>query len=276
MKILTIGASSYVGARIYLDLKDDYNVIGTYHNNPLSKSFIKLDITDKEEVLKKCKEVKPDVIIHLANFTSFNKAVHNEEIYSKLNGKATGYIVDAANAVGAKLIFVSSQAANNPSTVYGQLKVRSEKLVKSVHAGYIIVRPSFIVGLSPNTGNCKQFNSMLKCLDHKESGEFDISWKLQPTYIGHLSQVIKKVIETDIRDTVIPVFIDEIVTQYQIAHDILSKFGVEVKQIDKHIDILPSKDDLSLFNSFHLFPYTYKDMIEVIIREIQNKEAYRI
>jgi nucleoside-diphosphate-sugar epimerase len=50
MKILLIGASSYVGARIYFDLKDSYEVVGTYNNNLLSKSFVKLDITDSHDV----------------------------------------------------------------------------------------------------------------------------------------------------------------------------------------------------------------------------------
>lgn len=52
MKLLLIGASSYVGARIFFDLKETYDIVGTYHHNPLSHSFIKLDITNKKMLQK--------------------------------------------------------------------------------------------------------------------------------------------------------------------------------------------------------------------------------
>ena len=57
--------------------------------------------------------------------------------------------------------------------------------------------------------------------------------------------------------------------------DILSRFGVEdIRPLDQHINILPSKDDLSIFKSFDLAPYSYKEMIDVIIQEIVNRKKY--
>lgn len=261
MKILLIGASSYVGARIYFDLRDKYEIIGTYNNNPLLDSFTKLNITNEEEVSRIFNEIKPDIVIHVANYPSPRSAVNNKENFIKLNDDATTFVVGIANKIGAKVIFISSQAANNPDNIYGKLKAESEELVTTTKAGYLILRPSMIVGFSPNTINPRPFNRILKCLDDRTIiGEFDTSWKLQPTYIGNLSQVIEKAINNNIWNKVMPVFIDELVTQYQIAQDILSKFDIKVDQINQHINIPPSKDDLREFNSFDLFPYTYKEI----------------
>jgi len=43
-KILIIGASSYVGARLYFDLKQKFSVIGTYSSSQLSKNLFHLGI----------------------------------------------------------------------------------------------------------------------------------------------------------------------------------------------------------------------------------------
>lgn len=275
--ILISGASSYAGARIYFDLKDKYNLIGTYFNNPLSGSFSKLDLSDKEAVTQFFSDKKPDIIVHVANFPSPRNAVNNEENFTKLNETSTEYIVEAANTIGAKLIFISSQAANNPDNIYGKLKVKSEDLVKKVKAGYLILRPSLMVGFSPNTTNPRPFNRILSCLDNKSVvGEFDTSWKLQPSYVGHLSQAIDKAIQNDIWNKTIPIFINEVITQYQIAHDILEPFGVFVKEVDQQMDIPLSPEDLTDMNSLELNPNTYQEMVELIVKEIKSRDKFKL
>lgn len=91
MKILLIGASSYVGARLYFELKDKFNVVGTYSNNPLSKDFVHLDITNKEEVNRVISEVKPEIILHVANNASSKWVDANKDKAILLNQTATEY-----------------------------------------------------------------------------------------------------------------------------------------------------------------------------------------
>ena len=131
-----------------------------------------------------------------------------------------------------------------------------------------------IVGFSPNTTNPRPFNRILNCLDKNIIGEFDTSWKLQPTYLGHLSQIIEKAISDEIWNKIVPVFNNELVTQYQIAKDILKAFNLQVTSIDQNINIPPSTDDLSLFNFFDFYPRTYKEMIDVIIQEVKDRKKF--
>lgn len=277
MKLLLIGASSYVGARIFFDLKNSHDVVGTYCHNPLSHSFIKLDITDKKDVSEVFHAIKPEAIIHVANYPSPRSAINNEENFTKLNDTGTTNVVESANEIGAKIVFISSQAANVATDIYGKLKAKSETLVTTTSAGYLILRPSLILGMSPNITNPRPFNRILKCLDDRTTvGAFDTSWKLQPTYIGHLSYIIEKTITDNTWNKSIPVFIDTLVTQYTIARDILDPFGVHVTQDDQHISIPPSNDDLSILNAFNFSPHTYSEMIDVIIQEIKERNKFRI
>lgn len=275
MKVLITGASSYVGARIFYDLKNKYHVIGTYFNNPLSSLFIPLDATDKRAVREVVSIIKPAIIIHTANYPNTKYAIGSNENYLSLNLRSAEYLVEQANKTKAKFIFISSQAANNPDNIYGQLKLKSEKVVKTSKNGYLILRPSLMIGLSPNTMNDRPFNQILQCLDNKTKiSEFDTSWKLYPSYIGHASQVIDKIIETDIWNKTIPLYIDEIVTKHQIAQDILSRFGVAVNQVDQRTNIPLSYDDLSNFTSFNLHPNSYQEMIHFVVDEIKNRDKF--
>lgn len=73
-----------------------------------------------------------------------------------------------------------------------------------------------------------------------------------------------------------PVFINEVVTQYQIAYDILGHFGVKVSPIDLHFHIPLSKDDVTDFEEFDLSPHSYHEMIETIIGEIKNRKTFML
>ncbi|MEK7078733.1 MAG: sugar nucleotide-binding protein [Patescibacteria group bacterium] len=177
IKILVIGASSYVGARLYFDLKSKFDVVGTYSSSQLSKNLIHLDITDKDEVKKVITENKPTVIIHVGNNASAKWCDANPEKAVLLNQTATQYIVDFANEMNAKVIYISTMGAIKPSNLYGKTKFKSEKIVKTAKTGYLILRPSLILGYSPNTTNDRPFNRLLKNLDEGFPAIYDTSWK---------------------------------------------------------------------------------------------------
>jgi len=65
-EVLITGANSYVGARIYYDLRRDFGIVGTYHNFQLSSDFVHLDITNPTEVKKVVEQVDPATIVHVA------------------------------------------------------------------------------------------------------------------------------------------------------------------------------------------------------------------
>lgn len=276
MKILLIGANGYLGARLFLDLRKKFEVIGTYHKSQLCADFIQLDITDAHQVQEVFEQYQPDIVIHPANHASPRPAANDPQGYQALNQQATNHIVSAANTVGAKVIFISSFAAITPGDIYGQLKVQSEESVKKTTAGYLIIRPSLILGLSPNTENDRPFNRVLKCLDTNTVGEFDTSWQFQPTYVGHVSAVIDAAIEKNLFNQTIHVTSPSVQTQYSTAEDILTPFGVTVKPVDKGLTLPLQECDEHELKALGLPTCSYQEMLTRIHEEIQNRSDYQL
>lgn len=139
MKILLLGASSYVGARLYFDLRDTYDMTGTYDHTHLCKDFIRLDVTKASDVHTCIANIKPDVIIHAANNANARWCEANPEEAKALNETSTKVIVDAANDTKAKLIYISSFAAIQPANVYGRTKRASEEIIKQTAHDWVIL-----------------------------------------------------------------------------------------------------------------------------------------
>ena len=148
MKILLLGANSYVGSRIFVELSKDHEVVGTFHHNKIFENLVALDITNREAVLDLIAKEKPEIIVHSANNGSRKWCEAHQEEAAALNREATKYVVEGANAIGAKMVYISSFAAINPSDFYGRLKQESEAITKTAHAGYLIIQPGIVIGSS--------------------------------------------------------------------------------------------------------------------------------
>ena len=72
--------------------------------------YVQLDITNKEAVQRTVEEIKPDVIIHCAAWTAVDAAEdeENREKVDKINHLGTQYIAEAAKAVDAKMVYIST------------------------------------------------------------------------------------------------------------------------------------------------------------------------
>ncbi len=276
MKILLLGASSYVGARLYFDLRHKYDVVGTYDHNQLSKDFVQLDITETDAVHSLIAKLKPDAIVHAANNANARWCETNPEEAKALNETSTQVIVDAANTVSARLIYISSFAAIQPINVYGSTKRASEEVAKQATKGWIILRPSLIIGYSPNTANDRPFNRLLKNVDEGTKAEYDTSWKFQPTWVGHISEVIDGVLKQGVTGQTIPIAVDGLKSRYDFAKDILEPFGVTVSPTDAGDTSPQFHEDLSMLKQLYLPAYSYSTIIEKIVQEIRERNKFTI
>ena len=274
MKILLTGASSYVGARLYLDISKKFDVIGTYHGTKLSEKFIPLDTTHPWEIKTCILKEKPDIIIHAAANANPRWCEANPEAAFQLNQQSTKSVVESANTINAQVFFISSFAAIHHTDIYGQTKLQSESYVRQTNAGFVILRPSLIIGFSPNTVNDRPFNRILKNLDEKTEAVYDTSWKFQPTYLGHLSEIITTLIENNISYETIPVVVPELKSRYDVAHDILEPFGIPVTGVDQKNTMPVTTDELETLKRLHLPTYSYTDIISKIVDEIHHRDRF--
>ncbi len=270
MTILVTGASSYVGARIYDDLKKKHEVIGTYHKNKLFPALQSLDITNKNEVERFILDKKPDWIIHVAANASGSWCKAHPDEAIAINETGTKNIVEAANKVNSKVVLISSFAIIDTESIYSKTKIASENFVKETKAGYIILRPSLIVGFGPNTINDRPFNRLLKNILENTPAVYDTSWRFQPTWLKHISEVIEEIIAKKMINETIPVSVPELKNRYDIANDILSKFDIKAIPEDKHDTTPIFSERLDKLKELKLPFYSYDEMIKGIVQETKD------
>lgn len=281
--IILTGASGYVGARLYYDLSNaHFNVLGTY-NSHSSEHFSHLDITDAKKVKELVRTEKPDVIVHNAALASSKECNNDKQKAIDVNDKGTKNIVEAANTIGSGVIYISGTVAERPGedNMYEQTKSSGELIVKGTLGGHITLRPSVIFGMSPNTMTDKPFNQILKDIEGRGKLSYDDSWRFQPTWIGHISEIIIAIMENGIlvpnRQTPeLPVVVQQMSTKFQIASDILSTFGRHPTISEERSSREPTEYNLDVLGNLGLPMHTYSDMIAKITDEIKHREDYII
>jgi dTDP-4-dehydrorhamnose reductase len=150
MKVLITGASGQLGHELVrATIAAGHEVVATSHET--------LDITDKTAVDDVITSARPDVVIHAAAWTAVDACESDPAKALLVNGTATKYIADAAHAVGAHVVYISTDYvfdgsksspydegdATNPQSVYGSSKLAGERALGATDA---IVRIAWVCG----------------------------------------------------------------------------------------------------------------------------------
>ncbi|BEV13683.1 NAD-dependent epimerase/dehydratase family protein [Herbaspirillum sp. DW155] len=141
MKIAITGSNGYIGSHLVaLARRRRISVVHLTRNAPAleaTEQWLPFDLTRPA-----CVTLPPDVdaVIHLAINPGAASATDSAN-----EVRAAGSLIDAAEAVGARVVFVSSQTAReNAPTLYGRTKAQIEVLV-AARAG-CSVRPGQVYG----------------------------------------------------------------------------------------------------------------------------------
>ncbi|CAM3555960.1 dTDP-4-dehydrorhamnose reductase [Marinicrinis lubricantis] len=166
-----------------------------------------LDVTDLVHVQKTISEIRPDVVVHSGAYTKVDQAESEPEQAYLVNGYGTRNVAVASQAVGAKLVYVSTDyvlngqgaapfdefALTDPLNVYGRSKWMGEQFVQQLHTRYFIARTSWVYGQHGNNF----VKTMLK-LGRQQSEVSVVNDQFGcPTYAWDLAQVISDLIVTD-------------------------------------------------------------------------------
>ena len=172
--------------------------------------YIQLDITDKAAVGKTIEEIHPDVIIHCAAWTAVDAAEdeENKEKVYRINHLGTQYIAEAAKAVDAKMVYISTDYVFDgqgerpwepddkcyaPLNVYGQSKLEGEMAVSSILDKYFIVRIAWVFGL-----NGKNFIKTMINVGKTHDTVRVVNDQIgTPTYTLDLARLLVDMVETE-------------------------------------------------------------------------------
>lgn len=122
-----------------------------------------LDLTDAGEVTHMLTELRPDTIIHGGAYTAVDAAEKDREGAWAVNVAGTRAVAEAARAVGAALVYISTDYVfagdgtepypedhpTGPLSVYGATKLEGEHAVAALER-HLIVRTSWVFGDGKN------------------------------------------------------------------------------------------------------------------------------
>lgn len=166
MNLLVIGGSGLVGSNI-LDVARSRgtDAVGTYRSEPADEADVHLDKTVREDVISVVESIDPDVVVDTAAFHDVDDCEENRERAWKANAEGTYNVAQAANAVNAQLVYVStdyvfpgspesapfaSSDPVSPLNYYAETKYAGERAARSAESS-TIVRSSVIFGTAkPN------------------------------------------------------------------------------------------------------------------------------
>ena len=202
MKYLVTGYGGQLGYDIVRKLK-----IRNVSDSDIFPVDIKeMDITDRDSVMNKVKEINPDVIFHNAAWTNVDGAEDTAELCEKVNYLGTKNMVDAASEVGAKIVYISTDYvfdgtkdgvyeindSVNPLSVYGKTKYMGEEAVRS-YPNHFIVRISWVFGI-----NGKNFiRTMLKLSETRNELNVVADQVGSPTYTVDLAKLLVDMVATE-------------------------------------------------------------------------------
>ena len=201
-KYLVTGVNGQLGHDIVQELHE------RGEDDVLALDVNDMDITDRDWTMQVIKAYKPDVIFHCAAWTNVDGAEIKQEDCSKVNVDGTVNITDAAKAVGAKLVYLSTdyvfdgnkdlsrtyteEDAPNPKSVYGLTKYYGEVVVRS-NPKHFIARISWVFG-----ENGDNFIKKMLELSDKYSELRVVNDQIgSPTYTKDLAKLLVEMAETD-------------------------------------------------------------------------------
>jgi len=230
VKWLITGAGGMVGS----DLR---NALAARGEDFLPLTRSDLDITDSRAVTAAVAEARPSIVVNCAGYTRVDDAESNERLANAINGSSVELLAEAANAVEALLVHISTDFVFDgrsripydindrtaPLSVYGRSKLLGEQA--ATHAKkHVIVRTSWLFGTNgPNfveaiRRQIQKGTNPLRVVDDQRG---------RPTFVPHLAEAIIRIANLDARGVIH--YADEPeCTWYDFARAIVEELGADV------------------------------------------------
>ncbi|MBW4602431.1 MAG: dTDP-4-dehydrorhamnose reductase [Calothrix sp. FI2-JRJ7] len=159
MKILLTGSTGQVGWELQRSLMTLGEVICA--GREATSPSLRMDLSAPETIRAVIREVKPNLIVNPAAYTTVDKAEAEPELAMAVNGVAPGIIAEEAKLLGAGIIHYSTdyvfngtqaipyteQDVPDPQNIYGKTKLAGEQAIQAVGVPHLILRTSWVYGL---------------------------------------------------------------------------------------------------------------------------------
>lgn len=213
MNILILGASGFLGGKLYMALDKEevkFNILGTCFQSDSTNELLRIDVTNRDEVKCMMTEFNPDVVI----WSLMSKTNEKYLIENGLKNILEFFPCEK------KMIFISSNAvfhegngnytedniptyknSTSPISIYSNAKIDGEKMVQK-RENYMIIRPGAICGKDATGKWDKRTSQLIDKLENRE--EIIRTDNLFNTFVevDELTSAIVKLIDLDYKGVV--------------------------------------------------------------------------
>jgi len=198
MKILILGYKGMLGHELVEEFKNNHELVLWDREQ--------IDISKKEDVIKKISVLCPDIVINSAAYTAVDEAESNKDLAYKVNGCAVGFLATACKEINALLVHFSTDYVfdgenhngykenhpYNPINMYGKSKALGEKMILDISPKYYIIRTAWLFGK-----NGKNFvETMLRLAKEKKDLKIVNDQFGNPTSAKDLAAEVRKLVES--------------------------------------------------------------------------------
>jgi dTDP-4-dehydrorhamnose reductase len=200
LKILITGGGGMLGRDVALAARE----VG---HEPIALTHAELDISDRAAVEQACIEHYPGAVVNCAAWTNVDGAEEHLDEATDVNGRGAGNVAAAAAAVGAGVIYPSTDYVFDgrkeegyvesdpvgPLSAYGMSKLAGERETAAANERHWIVRASWLFGV-----NGRNFVETMLSLARDRDEVVVVRDQIGcPTYTGHLAAGLVRLLDAE-------------------------------------------------------------------------------
>lgn len=238
---LVIGASGQVGGHLLREgLRQGLPMCGTYHTHAVP-GLLPLDIRDEKAVQDLLFEIRPAVVYLPAAYVNVDACeTHPKETFVT-NVRGVVHVLRAANAVGARLVFFSSdyvfdgtsgpyreEDIPHPISEYGWHKLSAEHAIALHARKYLIIRTTVVYSWERQGKNF--VTRLLRSLQQGETINVSEDQIGNATYAPNLAQVVLELALQNVQG-IFHVCGPERASRYVFAMEAARVFGFDERRI---------------------------------------------
>ncbi|MFN3590098.1 MAG: SDR family oxidoreductase [Spirosomataceae bacterium] len=251
-KVLITGANGLLGQKLVSLYAQDSNttLVATARGAnrlPISDlyTYMSMDITQKEDVMRVISEEKPDVVIHTAAMTNVDQCEVEKEACWAQNVYAVSYLVEACQAVDAFLVHLSTdfifdgangpyteEATANPLSFYGWSKLAAEHILLHSSVRWSIARTVLVYGIAHDMSRSNIILWVKKSLEEGKTIRVVTDQWRTPTLAEDLA-VGCQLIADQRAEGIFNISGEELLTPYEMAQQTAAFFGLDATQIQE-------------------------------------------
>ncbi|MCL4372530.1 SDR family oxidoreductase [Candidatus Parvarchaeota archaeon] len=200
MKILVLGGSGFVG--YYLAKHFNATSVSAHQK----EGYVKLDITNKEEVSEVLNKIKPELIINSAAIADVDLCEKEKETAMLVNGYAVGWLSSLSKEIGAKFVQISTDYVfdgltgnyteednPNPINEYGKSKLIGEE--NSLKNDAIVLRIEMPYGINIAKNKNVFFESVINNLKEGKTVNAAVDQIISPTFVEDIPKAVEVLVE---------------------------------------------------------------------------------